>query len=111
MHAAGAEAAAATRQTARPVSLVPVSAANYNAVIKLAVAPAQADFVASNAVTLAQAAYEPESWLRAIYAGSEPVGVGSSSSSSWRQHQLPAAACRSPARAGALQLLRTSAAA
>lgn len=68
MAALGAVAAAAA------ISLRPVCAANVNAVIQLAVHPSQAEHVATNAVTLAQAAFEPESWLRAIYAG--PVLVG-----------------------------------
>jgi diamine N-acetyltransferase len=49
------------------VELREVCEANYNAIIRLAVWPRQQELVASNAVTLAQAAYEPMSWLRAIY--------------------------------------------
>eukprot|EP01052_Picozoa_sp_SAG31_P028395 SAG31_NODE_2737_length_5157_cov_7.756869_6_plen_76_part_00 len=51
------------------VTLLPVTAANYNAVIQLGVRPQQLHLVASNSVTLAQAAYEPGSWLRAVYHG------------------------------------------
>lgn len=43
----------------------------------LAVTAAQAQFVASNALTIAQAYYEPPGliWLRAVYAGDTPVGM------------------------------------
>ena len=66
------------RTTALPgskVSLRSVSEANYNAVIQLDVEPWQGRHVAANAVTLAQAAYEPMSWLRAVYCGETPVGL------------------------------------
>lgn len=42
---------------------------------RLEVAPHQKKFVAPNAVSIAQAYFEPEtSWFRAIYAGETPVG-------------------------------------
>jgi diamine N-acetyltransferase len=34
----------------------------------------QHSFVADNAVSIAQAYFEPKAWFRAIYAGDEPVG-------------------------------------
>lgn len=40
----------------------------------LEVAEAQRDFVAPNAVSIAEAHFEPEHWMRAIYADGEPVG-------------------------------------
>ena len=42
--------------------------------IKLAVHPAQANFVAPNAVSLAQALFSPEAWYRAIYANETLAG-------------------------------------
>jgi diamine N-acetyltransferase len=61
---------------ARPrVSLREVNEANVCAVCELQVAPTQETHVAPNALTVAEAAYEPNAWLRAIYAGDEPVGL------------------------------------
>jgi diamine N-acetyltransferase len=45
------------------------------AILKLKVAAAQERFVASNAVSIAQAYFYPGvAWFRGIYAGEEPVG-------------------------------------
>jgi diamine N-acetyltransferase len=44
------------------------------AVTKLSVHPGQQSFVASNAVSLAQALFSDEAWYRAIYADEELVG-------------------------------------
>lgn len=53
---------AITRETLRPI-------------LRLKVAPEQEMFVASNAVSIAQAHFEPETaWFRGIYAGETPVG-------------------------------------
>lgn len=57
------------------VTLREVDQGNVRAVCQLKVSPAQETHVAPNAVTLAEAAYEPNSWLRAIYADDEPVGL------------------------------------
>ena len=44
-------------------------------VLRLKVAPSQERFVATNAVSIAQAHFYPEvAWFRAIYAGETPVG-------------------------------------
>ena len=44
-------------------------------VLRLKVAPSQEKFVATNAVSIAQAHFYPEvAWFRAIYAGETPVG-------------------------------------
>lgn len=56
------------------VSLRPVTSDNLSAVMRLKVAPGQEQFVAPNTVSLAQAAYEPLAWVRAIYAGDTAVG-------------------------------------
>jgi len=55
-------------------SLRPITAGTVRQIIKLAVAPGQERFVASNAVSLAEALFAPEAWYRAIYAGDEPAG-------------------------------------
>ena len=50
-----------TRDTLRPI-------------LRLDVAESQRRFVASNAVSVAQAHFAPEAWFRAIYADKTPVG-------------------------------------
>lgn len=56
------------------VSLREITADTVRAVINLSVAERQKGFVASNAISLAQALFSPEAWYRAIYCGDEPVG-------------------------------------
>ena len=61
-------------------------------ILQLKVAPGQEQFVASNAVSIAQAHFHPEvAWFRGIYAGDTPVGFvmleddqGARSYSLWR---------------------------
>jgi len=59
------------------VELREVDAANVRAVCELTLAPGQEPYVAPAAFTIAEAAYEPEGMLRAIYpaGGGKPVGV------------------------------------
>ncbi|AMO25033.1 GNAT family N-acetyltransferase [Ramlibacter solisilvae] len=57
-----------------PVTLREITAATVRQVLNLSVAESQKGFVASNAVSLAQALFAPEAWYRAIYAGEEMVG-------------------------------------
>jgi len=57
-----------------PVSLREITADTVIAVVRLSVADDQKGFVASNAVSLAQALFAPEAWYRAIYSGDEPAG-------------------------------------
>lgn len=57
-----------------PVTLQEITAQTVRAITKLAVAPAQAGFVATNAVSLAQALFDRSAWYRAICAGDVPVG-------------------------------------
>ena len=59
---------------ASTVSLRPVTTDTLGAILKLEVAPAQKRFVASNAVSLAQAHFYKDAWYRAIYADETPVG-------------------------------------
>lgn len=56
------------------VSLREITADTVRQIIALAVTPEQQHFVASNAVSLAQALFCPEAWYRAIYADDEAAG-------------------------------------
>lgn len=56
------------------VTLREVTAETVRAICALEVAPEQRGFVAPNAVSIAQAHFEPKAWFRAVYAGEEPVG-------------------------------------
>lgn len=63
------------REMSEPeVTLREVTAETVRAVCALEVAPEQRGFVAPNAISIAQAHFEPKAWLRAVYAGAEPVG-------------------------------------
>lgn len=57
-----------------PVSLREITADTVRAITKLTVSTEQGSYVASNAVSLAQALFAPSAWYRAIYAGDSPVG-------------------------------------
>lgn len=63
---------AATAETA--VSLQEITASTVRAVTDLRVAPEQQGYVASNAVSIAQAYFHKEAWFRAVYAGASLVG-------------------------------------
>lgn len=56
------------------VSLREITAETVRAVCALEVALAQRSFVAPNAVSIAQASFEPKAWFRAVYADDTPVG-------------------------------------
>ncbi len=56
------------------VHLEQVTPENVRAVCDLRVAPAQESFVASNAVSLAEAYVHEVAWCRAVYAGEDLVG-------------------------------------
>ena len=57
------------------VALQEVSTENLEAILALKVSESQRSFVSSNAESIAQAHFfNPEAWLRAIYAGDDPVG-------------------------------------
>jgi diamine N-acetyltransferase len=56
------------------VTLREVTAGTVRAVCDLTVGPGQDGLVAPNAVSIAQAHFEPKAWFRAIYAGDDPVG-------------------------------------
>ena len=59
--------------TAR-VSLREVTADTVRAIVKLEVGSEQIGLVAPNAVSMAQAYFEPAAWFRAVYADETPVG-------------------------------------
>lgn len=56
------------------VSLREVTAETARTILKLEVNEEQKHFVAPNAVSIAQAHFEPKAWFRAIYADETPVG-------------------------------------
>jgi diamine N-acetyltransferase len=61
--------------TGATVTLRPVTKETVRDICRLKVAPEQEQFVAPNAVSIAQAYFEPESaWFRAVYAEEVPVG-------------------------------------
>ena len=57
-----------------PVTLREITAETVLPIVSLSVAESQKGFVASNAVSLAQALFAPEAWYRAVYFGEEPAG-------------------------------------
>ena len=64
----------ATEDSAGDVQLREITAETVREITELAVRPDQQAFVASNAVSLAEALFAEEAWYRAIYLGNEPVG-------------------------------------
>ncbi len=56
------------------ITLCPVSSSDWLAVVKLSVADSQRHFIASNAFSLAQAAYTPNVYPLSIYAGNMLIG-------------------------------------
>ena len=57
------------------VTLREITQETVRDILNLKVAPHQEDFVASNAVSIAQAHFEPDvAWFRAVYADEVPVG-------------------------------------
>ncbi|MBI5276889.1 MAG: GNAT family N-acetyltransferase [Burkholderiales bacterium] len=69
-----AHAAPGGKVDAARVSLREINADTLRPVLRLAVAKDQQRFVASNAVSLAQALFAPDAWYRAIYVDDEPAG-------------------------------------
>jgi diamine N-acetyltransferase len=57
------------------VSLREVTAENVRSVCDLKLAAGQERYVAPSSYTVAEAAHDPDSWLRAIYHGDSVVGV------------------------------------
>ena len=62
-------------QTDAVVTLQEVTRANLDDILCLAVTSEQENFIASNAVSIAEAHFYPEvTWFRAIYANEAPIG-------------------------------------
>jgi diamine N-acetyltransferase len=73
----GAGDPAPTRRSVRDgavVELREVTKDTVRAICRLQVAPSQRGFVAPNAVSFAEALFEPRAWYRAIHADGVPVG-------------------------------------
>jgi diamine N-acetyltransferase len=56
------------------VELREVTRETVRRICALTVAPDQNQFVAPNAISIAEAYFSPKAWFRAVYAGDEPVG-------------------------------------
>jgi diamine N-acetyltransferase len=56
------------------ITLREITADTVRAVCRLEVAAEQRGFVAPNAVSIAQAHFEPKAWFRAVFADDEPIG-------------------------------------
>jgi diamine N-acetyltransferase len=56
------------------VTLREITAETLRPILALEVAPTQRNFVAPNAVSIAEAHFHDHAWFRAIYAGDTPVG-------------------------------------
>ena len=56
------------------MTLREITAETVRAITSLEVAPSQVGCVAPNAISIAQAYFEPKAWFRAIYADDDPVG-------------------------------------
>ena len=56
------------------ISLHEITATSVRAVCALDVSPEQRSYIAANAVSIAQAHFEPCAWFRAIYADETPIG-------------------------------------
>jgi len=56
------------------VALREITAETVREICRLSVRDGQDEFVAPNAVSIAEAYFSPEAWFRAIYAGGTPVG-------------------------------------
>ena len=63
-----------TPESVEAVSLREITDETLRSVLRLEVSEAQKQFVAPNAVSIAQAHYSDKAWFRAIYAGETPVG-------------------------------------
>jgi len=71
---APSHAAGGARDTRLPVTIEPITKANWQYVVELRLAPEQANLLASNLYSLAQAYVEPSCQPRAIAAGGMFIG-------------------------------------
>jgi len=58
----------------RVVSLREITAETVREICALEVGPDQQGLVAPNAISIAEAYFEPAAWFRAVYAGETPIG-------------------------------------
>lgn len=58
----------------KAISLRRITRRNYRKIIRLNVKPEQEHLIASNAVSMADAYFYKEAWIRAIYLGDKPIG-------------------------------------
>jgi diamine N-acetyltransferase len=56
------------------ITLREITSETVRAICNLEVRPEQRSYVAPNAVSIAQAHFEPQAWFRAVYAAETPVG-------------------------------------
>jgi diamine N-acetyltransferase len=56
------------------ITLREITGETVRDIMRLEVTENQKAFVATNAVSIAQAYFEPKAWFRAVYAGDDPVG-------------------------------------
>ena len=56
------------------VTLREITAETVRVICNLEVRPEQRGYVAANAISIAQAHFEPQAWFRAVYAAETPVG-------------------------------------
>lgn len=68
------QATASVVEPSAMVSLREVTVETVRTILNLKVAPSQEKFVATNAVSIAEAYFVKEAWFRAIYAAEMPVG-------------------------------------
>ncbi len=61
-------------RTETKIELRELNKSNYRDILKLKVADNQTGFVATNAISLAQALFHPQAWYRGIYNDDTPVG-------------------------------------
>jgi diamine N-acetyltransferase len=86
---------------ASDVSLRPVTFATVREIIALDAGEKRRDYVAPNAVSLAEAQFNPGAWFRAVYAGETPAGFILLSDPS-----VPGAVSRGPLSPGDMFLWR-----
>lgn len=61
-------------QATPEVALLEITAKTLPAILALELGPQQGDYIASNAVSIAEAHFEPGAWFRGVYSGGAPVG-------------------------------------
>ena len=62
------------KNKSKEISLRRITRRNYREIIRLRVKPEQRSLIASNAVSMADASFYRDAWMRAIYLGEKPIG-------------------------------------